>query len=128
MVSVATALLVILGSITVAPRIVRALSLGLFRAPVWAGAIVFAAFWILIESHRQYLLNLLNNRPADLNLFLRYMFRVEFLDDYTSLKPLINYDDLAGLIDRHVSDLEPDKVKQFRSRYEAERTTGSPIA
>ena len=48
------------------------------------------------------------------------MFRVEFLDDYTSLKPLINYRELSRLIDRHVELLDSDKVEQFRARYEAE--------
>jgi len=49
------------------------------------------------------------------------MFRIEFMDDYTALKPLINYDQLAELIDRNADALDQSKVQEFRNRYAAKR-------
>lgn len=69
----------------------------------------------------KYLLDLLSRRPTDLNQFLKFMFRIDFMDDYTALKRLINYDRLANLIDENVSVLDVTKVQDFKSRYEAER-------
>ena len=79
-------------------------------------------------DQKRYLLDLFQRRPGDLNWFLHCMFRVEFLDDYKSLEPLINYDDLAQLIERNLSVLDSDKVKQFKTRYEAERASQQRIA
>ena len=72
-------------------------------------------------NQRQYLSELLERRPADLNLFLKSMFRVEFMDDYTALKPFIDYDLLSKLIERNSHLLDAAKVEQFRKQYKAER-------
>ena len=48
------------------------------------------------------------------------MFRVRFIDDYTALKPLIDYKELSEMITRNESILIPEKVKNFRERYNAE--------
>ena len=51
------------------------------------------------ESDQQgYLRSLFARRPEDLKEFLKMMFRVDFMDDYTALKPLIDYKELSGLI------------------------------
>ena len=76
------------------------------------------------SEQRQYLLNLLDRRPADLNMFLKTMFRVEFLDDYTALKQVIDYNLLAPLVEKHADVLDGDKVEQFRRRYKAEPQNG----
>jgi hypothetical protein len=73
------------------------------------------------SEQRQYLLDLFARRPADLNWFLKSMFRVEFMDDYTALKQLIDYDRLAELIENNVDVLDSTKVQQFRARYHADR-------
>jgi hypothetical protein len=48
------------------------------------------------------------------------MFRVEFIDDYTTLRPLIDYKDLSELIRLNESVLDPEKVLEFRRRFDAE--------
>lgn len=88
--------------------------------------------WLLMEWRRlgadaeseqeSYLLDLFGRRPADLNFFLRTMFRAEFLDDYTNLKPLIDYARLAELIKANASLLDEAKVQAFCQRYKAERS------
>ena len=45
------------------------------------------------------------------------MFRVDFIDDYTTLKPLIDYKELSELITANESALDPAIVRQFRERY-----------
>jgi len=72
-------------------------------------------------DQKRYLVELFDRRPADLNFFLKSMFRVEFLDDYNSLKPLFDYDQLAELINKNAALLDSAKVEEFRARYEAER-------
>jgi len=42
-------------------------------------------------DQQEYLRNLFTRHPHNLNAFLALLFRVEFLDDYTTLKPLIDY-------------------------------------
>ena len=54
------------------------------------------------------------------------MFRVDFIDDYTALKPLIDYRELSELITLNEGILDKDKVGQFRQRYDAEQA--SPAA
>jgi hypothetical protein len=71
-------------------------------------------------EQRKYLNELLTSRPEDLNYFLKQMFRAEFIDDYTALKPLIDYGELSKRIDQHERFLNPEKVKQFRTRFHAE--------
>jgi hypothetical protein len=72
-------------------------------------------------DQKRYLVELFNRRPTDLNFLLKSMFRVEFLDDYNSLKPLFDYDRLAELINKNAALLDSAKVEEFRTRYEAER-------
>ena len=48
------------------------------------------------------------------------MFRVDFIDDYSALKLLINYKELSDLITRNESFLDPTKVQEFRNRYTGE--------
>jgi hypothetical protein len=69
---------------------------------------------------RAYLRSLLARRPQDLNEFLKLMFRVDFIDDYTALKPLIDYKELSELITLNESVLDKNKVELFRQRYNAE--------
>jgi hypothetical protein len=69
---------------------------------------------------RQYLLGLLRRRPSELNSFLSSMFRVDFIDDYTTLKSLIDYKELSELVTLNESILEPGRVLRFRERYDAE--------
>lgn len=69
---------------------------------------------------REYLQTLFKSRPQDLREFLNLMFRVDFIDDYTTLKPLFDYRDLAELIAANEKDLDPRKVQRFRERYNAE--------
>jgi hypothetical protein len=80
-------------------------------------------------DEKQYLRELFTKRPQDLNEFLRLMFRVPFIDDYTELKPLIDYKELSELITQKEGILDRDKVEQFRQRYsavaEAPRNDGS---
>jgi len=73
------------------------------------------------QDQERYLVDLFARRPADMNGLLKSMFRIEFMDDYTALKPLINYDRLAELIDRNAEILDQSKVQDFRNRYAAER-------
>jgi hypothetical protein len=54
------------------------------------------------------------------------MFRVDFIDDYTVLKALIDYKELSELITLNESILDEEKVRQFRERYSAENS--SPAA
>jgi hypothetical protein len=74
-------------------------------------------------DEKRYLQDLFVRRPQDLNQFLKLMFRVPFIDgvpfidDYTQLKPLIDYKELSDLITLHESLLDKDKVEQFRERY-----------
>ncbi len=72
-------------------------------------------------DQERYLLDLFVRRPADMNGLLKSMFRIEFMDDYTALKPLIKYDLLAELIARNADALDQSKVQEFRNRYAAER-------
>jgi hypothetical protein len=72
-------------------------------------------------DQQKYLLTLFARRPADINVLLRFMFRIDFSDDYTALKPLIDYAQLATLIERNAYLLDASKVDAFRNRYEAER-------
>lgn len=88
--------------------------------------IQFLLSWKLLGAdaeaeQRQYLLNLLDRRPADLDLFLKSMFRVEFMDDYASLKQLIDYNLLAPLVETHAAVLDSEKVEQFRERRKADQ-------
>jgi hypothetical protein len=58
------------------------------------------------------------------------MFRVDFIDDYSGLKPLIDYKALSELIKLNEGTLDPDTVKLFRNRYNAEQeppTASTPI-
>ena len=71
---------------------------------------------------RTYLRALLATSPKDLGAFLKLMFRVDFIDDYETLRPLIDYRELSQLILKYETDLDPKKVLQFRRRYEADHT------
>jgi KAP family P-loop domain len=72
-------------------------------------------------DQQKYLVHLFVRRPADMKAFLRMMFRVDFMDDYSALKPLIDYTQLASLIDGNIDLLDDSKVEAFRNRYDAER-------
>jgi len=73
------------------------------------------------SEQRQYLRNLFDRRPEQINQFLRLMFRgIPFIDDYTSLKPLIDYSELSRLIALHRDVLNAEKVHQFEERYRAD--------
>jgi hypothetical protein len=72
-------------------------------------------------DQEQYLRDLFVRNPKTLNDFLKAMFRVNFLDDYSALKPLIDYKELSELILRNESILDPVKVEQFNGRYKNEQ-------
>jgi hypothetical protein len=71
-------------------------------------------------DEREYLRNLFARRPQDVDAFLKLMFRVDFIDDYTTLKPLIDYKELSELVTQNESIIDRDKVEQFRARYNTE--------
>jgi hypothetical protein len=71
-------------------------------------------------DERKYIQELFTRRPEDLNRFLSLMFRAPFIDDYTQLKPLIDYKALSELIIANEDVLDRQKVEQFRERYKAE--------
>jgi hypothetical protein len=52
------------------------------------------------------------------------MFRVKFIDDYETLKALVDYPELAELIRKFEASLDPEKVRQFHGRYESDRASG----
>ena len=68
-------------------------------------------------DEKKYLRDLFVRSPHDLNEFLKLMFRVEWIDDYAALKPLIDYDELSDLITRHEGSLDRNYVSKFRVRY-----------
>ena len=72
------------------------------------------------KDQETYLRNLFLRRPKDIDEFLKMMFRVDFIDDYSALKLLINYKELSDLITRNESFLDPTKVQEFRNRYTGE--------
>jgi hypothetical protein len=72
------------------------------------------------QEQRKYLLDLLARRSSDLNWFLKAMFRVDFMDDYSALKPLVDYDKLADLVNRNGNVLDNGVVEKFRARYKAD--------
>ena len=53
------------------------------------------------------------------------MFRVDFVDDYSNLKPLIDYKELSKLIALHEDMLDREKVAEFNRRYGAECASNS---
>ena len=69
---------------------------------------------------KEYLRRLFARHPKDIGDFLKLMFRVDFIDDYSILKPLIDYKELSELIRLNESILDPEKVRKFTRRYEAE--------
>jgi hypothetical protein len=73
-------------------------------------------------DEKKYLRDLFTKRPQDLNEFLKLMFRVQFIDDYTQLKPLIDYKELSDLIDLNEGLLDHERVAQFRERYSRAET------
>jgi hypothetical protein len=74
-------------------------------------------------DEHEYLLDLFNRSPQDLNMFLPLMFRTQFIDDYSTLKALIDYCKLSELIDRNETILDGEKVAQFRKRFAADNQT-----
>lgn len=72
------------------------------------------------SDQREYLKNLFAGRPQDLDKFLKLLFRADFVDDYTTLKPLIDYGDLSQLITSHENILDSANVSRFRKRYGSE--------
>jgi len=89
-----------------------------------------APIWLMFAWHRlgpdaereqqEYLRSLFATRPQDIDEFLKLMFRVHFIDDYTALKPLIDYKELAKLIAQNEEVLDRAKVVEFRRRRKAE--------
>ena len=61
------------------------------------------------SEQKKYLKNLFTQRPQDLNNFLRLLFRADFIDDYSALKPIIDYKELSGLIDANESIFDEEK-------------------
>ena len=79
------------------------------------------------SDQRQYLLSLFNRRPDQINQFLKLLFRVDFIDDYTQLKPLIDYKELSELITHNENILDKEKVRQFRERYRVDIEGGGNV-
>jgi hypothetical protein len=75
------------------------------------------------SDQQTYLIDLFERRPEDLKAFLPLMFRVEFIDDYTTLKALIDYRKLSELIDKNEDILDAQKVAQFRKRFASDAQT-----
>jgi hypothetical protein len=72
-------------------------------------------------DQRRYLERLFARHPEDIDNFLRLMFRVEFMDDFTALKPLIDYNELSLLITRNEIVLDAERVRKFRERWACEQ-------
>jgi KAP family P-loop domain len=72
------------------------------------------------SDQTKYLQGLLTESPKDLDEFLKRMFRVDFIDDYSALKQLVDYKILSELIKLNERTLDPEKVQQFRKRYGTE--------
>lgn len=75
---------------------------------------------------RAYVKTILRRRPADLNELLRLMFRVPFIDDYATLKTVVDYNELSKLIEQNEGLLDPEKVRMFRQRYATEVSERDP--
>jgi KAP family P-loop domain len=73
------------------------------------------------SDQKRYIRDLFARRPEDLDKFLRLLFRADFIDDYSALKPLIDYKELSSLITKNESILDQDKVQQFKQRFAAEQ-------
>jgi len=71
-----------------------------------------------ISDQQKYLNDLFVRRTADLNWLLKSMFRIDFMDDYTVLKPLIDYGTLAKLIDQNKKSLDESGVQKLRKQYD----------
>ncbi len=71
-------------------------------------------------DQQEYLRNLFARRPEELGKFLNLLFRAPFIDDYSALKPLIDYKELSDLITQNERILDPERVRQFKARYSAE--------
>ena len=89
--------------------------------PVW-----FLFAWQCLGSdaasdEQAYLRSLLARRPEELNQLLKMMFRARFIDDYTTLKSRIDYKELSDLIALNEDKLDPEKVQEFRKRFDAEQ-------
>ena len=104
-----------------------------FASPNTTGIdpIVFLFEWNKLSDgakadERQYLASLLASNPEDLNQFLKSMFRVDFIDDYSNYKHLIDYEDLSELIAANEDKLDASKVQQFRQRREGDKSASEP--
>jgi hypothetical protein len=71
-------------------------------------------------DQRNYLLRLFEEHPANLNRWMRLMFRVDFIDDYTALKSLIDYRHLSQLLTKNESLVDTGSLEKFRKRFNAE--------
>jgi len=77
------------------------------------------------QDQEQYLLNELD-KPAVLDKFLATLFRVDFIDDYEALRPLIDYRKLSALIQKHMINLTNIRqANAFFERFNSE-TKSSP--
>lgn len=76
-------------------------------------------------DQKKYLRDLLSRDPKNLDEFLSLMFRVAFIDDYSALKPLIDYKELSELIMLNEDTLDKSNVEHFRKRYDADRSEGN---
>lgn len=72
------------------------------------------------RDEREYLSLLFARDPSALDKLLKLMFRVEFIDDYTNLKPLYDYQELSKLIAHNAAALDPLMVQKFQEKFAEE--------
>lgn len=73
------------------------------------------------EDQRRYLINELSTNITSLRRFISMLFRVQFIDDYSTLKALIDYDKLESIIDANLEALSDEtNVTKFKERHAKE--------
>ena len=77
------------------------------------------------SDQKEYVRNLLANSPASLDKFLQLLFR-PMMDDYSVLKPFFDFDEIATFVKANEDKLNPEKVAEFRERYNRERSATAP--
>jgi hypothetical protein len=75
-------------------------------------------------DQKEYLRKVLTTNSSSLSKFLNSMFRVDFIDDYNALRPLMDYEELDSLIAANEDKLDATKVQQYRKRRLADQSPG----
>jgi hypothetical protein len=76
-------------------------------------------------DQKKYLRNLLSTKPESLDKFLKLLFR-PMMDDYSALREVFDYDEIADFIRANESKLDPEKVQEFWERYNRDKESAQP--